>query len=342
MARLAAKEKMGFYPTPDNTLQMISQRMLVKKDGRYSPLNVHLLDPCCGGGQALSKVWASQVPAINWGVELDVERVAEACLHLDNTVQSSIYDVIIEPDGCMGLLWLNPPYDSSEGRERDEMRFLKQSIKWLCPDGVLVFIVPERIFEQEKNRLWISSWFEDCSLFRIVEEEFDRFKQAVLFGRKRAVRSIEPPDLPCPSYPYLPRYSYCAESRDVPSYFIPTTEGPQVFKGKSFVSDEDIITAGPETEDMIKNLILKGSVIEGSLSPLFPLRKGHLVALITAGFLNGKVSVGPGKDDFILIKGYSERKSSTHIEDGKEITTNTYSVGVRVLDPGIDNFYDIE
>jgi len=341
MARLAAKEKMGFYPTPQDTLQTIARKILNKKDGRYSSSKVHLLDPCCGDGQALSKVWGWQIPAVNWGVELDVERTTEACLHLKNVVQSSIYDVNIGPDGCMGLLWLNPPYDSSEGRERDEMRFLKQSIKWLCSDGVMVFIVPERIFEQEKNRIWISSWFEDCSLFRIVEEEFGRFKQAVLFGRKRVVRNNKPPDLPCSPYPYLPQH-YSIECRELPSYLIPATEGPKVFRGKSFVSDEDIIAAGPGTEDMIKNLILNGSVIEGSLSPLFPLRKGHLVALITAGFLNGKVSVGPGEDDFILIKGYSERKSSTHIEDDKEITTNTYSVGVRVLDPSIDNFYDIE
>ena len=56
----------------------------------------------------------------------------------------SIFDARVNPLGSMGLLFLNPPYDTEEG-ERVEMKFLKHSLKWLCPDGVLIFIVPEHI-----------------------------------------------------------------------------------------------------------------------------------------------------------------------------------------------------
>jgi len=330
---------MGFYPTPPDTLEMILRKLKrdISGEGYYGSKS-QILDPCCGEGEALLAVSNKLFPAAGWGVELDAERTAQVSQGLE-VVQGSIFDVEIKPDGCMGLLWLNPPYDDSGLREREEMRFLKRSVQWLCPDGVLIFIVPELIFKQEKHRMWISGWFYDCSIFRIAQKEFGRFKQVVLFGRKRRTRHDNPPDLPCPPYRYL---SFSHDGEDTLSYEVPATEGPEIFKCKFSLSDDEIIAAGSETENMIRRIILDENLAGGSLSPLFPLRKGHLVSLITAGYLNGKVSTGPDEKDFILIKGYSERKENTQIEDGKEITTNTYAVGVRVLDPRADDFYDIK
>jgi len=336
MARLAAKEKMGFYPTPPHTLKVIVRKFLRGSSFDDDSMH-HFLDPCCGEGEALQEACGWLYPAKSWGIELDVERAASASDVLDEVVQGSIHNVGIGPEGSMGLLWLNPPYDDSDESEREEMRFLKHSVKWLCPGGILVFIVPERIFEQEKNRRWISGWFKECSLYRIVEEEYGRFKQAVLFGRKRAVRSDVPPDLPRPPYPYMPEFYKPAP---VPTYEIPCTTGPSVFTGRTVVSDEDIVSAGAETRAMIRKLLLKDR-LQGALSPLFPLRKGHLISLITAGFLNGRVTTGTGVMDFILIKGYSERVSSVRTEGDREITTETYRVGVRVIDPRAGRWYDI-
>jgi hypothetical protein len=74
-----------------------------------------------------------------------------------------------------------------------------------------------------------------------------------------------------------------------------------------------------------------------SIKPLLPLRKGHLVALLTAGLLDGRVDTPEGP---IWIKGFSERTSFTRVEDDKEITCSTYSVGIRVLEKG-GKWYDI-
>ena len=71
----------------------------------------------------------------------------------------------------MGLLWLNPLYNSENG-ERTEMKFLKHSIKWLCYHGILVFIVPEHILEREKDRVWIGQHFSDITFLRLDRDDY--------------------------------------------------------------------------------------------------------------------------------------------------------------------------
>ncbi|MEW6571901.1 MAG: hypothetical protein AB1390_12155 [Nitrospirota bacterium] len=69
-----------------------------------------------------------------------------------------------------------------------------------------------------------------------------------------------------------------------------------------------------------------------SLIPVFQLHR-H-----TAGILDGKIQTVDGS--FILVKGFSERVSHMRIEDNKEITRNTYAVGIRVMEKG-GRWYDI-
>lgn len=331
MARLASQQKMGFYPTPEKTLEAI-KGCLYGKDN-YGKKRIHLLDPCCGEGRALLEVFLHIGRGIkSWGMELDVERAAKASQVLSETVQGSIFNVKIEPDGAFGLLWLNPPYDSAGNGEREEMLFLKHSVKWLSRDGILVLIVPEHILENEKHRIWIASYFKDCTVFRIVQDEFPLFKQVVLFGSKKAIRSDSGDPIPAPPYPYMD------EVKKLHGYRVPVTDGPSLFEGDVIISDEEIKGLREEVRGRIE-VFFKDKRVSKTLSPMFPLRKGHLVSLITAGFLNGRVLKPDG--GFILMKGYSERQESIRVEDDREITTSTYRVGIRVIDPDAGRWYDI-
>ncbi|RJQ22225.1 MAG: hypothetical protein C4560_02575 [Nitrospiraceae bacterium] len=49
MARLEAQKKMGYYPTPEDTLRYIKQKLNLSKDSV-------VLDPCCGTGAALTEI----------------------------------------------------------------------------------------------------------------------------------------------------------------------------------------------------------------------------------------------------------------------------------------------
>jgi predicted RNA methylase len=322
MARLASDAKMGFYPTPSETLEWVC-KFLSFGEG------VHVLDPCCGDGRAVYELkWASDFKAGTYGIELDGERVVEAHSNVDRIIQGSIFDVRINPLGCMGFLWLNPPY-GSEGGERVEMKFLKHSIKWLCRDGILVFLVPEPFFERERDRRWIGQNLYDCRLFRFHRKDYLRFRQAVLIGKRRG--EVCDGEIPPPPYPYIED-----EAPLDPLYIVPRTEGPKVFQASDSVTDEEIFENRSRLIQEMEKLLGNEDGLR-SIKPLLPLRKGHLVALLTAGLLDGRVDTPEGP---IWIKGFSERTSFTRVEDDKEITCSTYSVGIRVLEKG-GKWYDI-
>lgn len=322
MARLEAESKMGFYPTPEKSLRVIGSWISFP---RYR--DVHLLDPCCGEGDAIMGLYSPY--ATRWGIELDPKRAEEASKNLNHVVQCSIFDARINPLGQMGLLWLNPPYSTEEG-ERVEMKFLRHAIKWLSVDGVLVFIVPEGIFGKESTRRWIAEHFRDIKIFRLVREDYPQFKQAVLFGYKRLERIEDPESIPAPPYPHI-------EDIAVDPYKVPSTDGPKVFQGGDSITEDDILK---NRENVLKKLKEIGLLQDNQIlavRPIFPLRKGHLISLVTCGVINGKVEIGGG--EFLVIKGFSDRVETVRETDKEKITTNTYRVGIRVMGP--DGWYDV-
>ena len=74
------------------------------------------------------------------------------------------------------------------------------------------------------------------------------------------------------------------------------------------------------------------------MRPILPLRKGHLVSLITAGIIDGRIESADGP---MILKGFHERKESKQIEQNVEIVRDTFNVGIRVLEPEKGVWYDI-
>lgn len=331
MARLAADSKMGFYPTPDHSLDCIVDWISREYARRGQDKVVHVIDPCCGEGAALSTVCqeSNLYPFRSWGIELDVERAQQASFCIQNVINVSIFDARVNPLESCGLLWLNPPYDHSLNGKREEMNFLKHSIKWLCPGGVLVFIVPE--FVAIDNPAWISQHFESIKIFRLHKADFPSYKQVVLFGIKRPLRVEEG------SFPQAP-YEYIDDVRCHAPYIVPPTDGPSVFQGNENITDEEVLKNRGKMESFINQSIknLKRGEIK-TLSPILPLRKGHLVSLLTAGGLNGKIQTEDG--GFIVVKGFGDRVTTTREEENAQITRDTYAVGIRVIES--TGWYDI-
>ncbi|MFN3480534.1 MAG: DUF6094 domain-containing protein [Thermodesulfovibrionales bacterium] len=325
MARLESEGKMGFYPTPKKSLGYIKYFLLFYASDCTK--NIHLLDPCCGEGEALDFFICPM--GVRWGIELDPVRAEKASKTLDHVIQCSIFDARVNPLGRMGLLWLNPPYSSDEG-ERTEMKFLKHAIKWLATDGVLVFIVPEVIFEKESNRRWISEHFKDIRVFRLSVEDYPRFKQVVLFGVKRSERVEDPEEVFSP-----PPYQHI-EVSNISPYIVPVTDGPTIFQAGDGVTEEDVRKNRENVLKKLKEIGFLQDTESLTIRPIFPLRKGHLVSLITCGVINGKVEIG---DNFLVIKGFSDRVETVRETDKEKIITNTYRVGIRVMGP--DGWYDV-
>lgn len=324
MARLASNAKMGFYPTPDKTLQILRKWFTYK-------LSAKVLDPCCGAGDALHVLTRNTETAITYGVELDNERADKAGSKLTNLALGSIFDVRINPLGSMGLLYLNPPYDIDNG-ERVEMQFLKHAIKWLCETGVLVFLVPEQLFDVEKYRLWISDHFDDIRIVRVHRDDYPRYKQAIMFARKTADKGYSK----LSTFPKKP-YQYIEEVTPL-VYTVPYTTGPQIFQGTDAVTEEEILA---NRNNVLRQIEQVAGTFTGvaTVRPLLPLRKGHLISLITAGVIDGTLDSIDGP---LIIKGFHERKEETRQEDDVEITKLTFNVGIRVMEPSKGAWYDIK
>jgi hypothetical protein len=138
-------------------------------------------------------------------------------------------------------------------------------------------------------------------------------------------------EMPSPPYSYI-------EDTDLDSQFlIPSTEEPRVFQGTDSVTDEEVLSNRSQLILEVMKLMKNEDGLR-KIKPLLPLRKGHLVTLLTAGFLDGRVETS---EEPIWIKGFSDRTSCVRTEDDKEITCNTYSIGIRVLEKG-GKWYDIQ
>ena len=103
-----------------------------------NPETLRILDPCCGGGDALQYGWPSILdrpnapPIETYGVELHRDRAEEAEKRLHRTLASDLFATSIA-NGAFGLLLLNPPYDYDSEDKRTEHAFLTQTARGTWP-----------------------------------------------------------------------------------------------------------------------------------------------------------------------------------------------------------------
>jgi len=135
--------KMGYYPIPEMSNEYI--RLWIENKHGAIENKFHYLDLCCGEGWALRRLTSWKGFNTTWAIELDTERAMMAANSIDHIIQCSIFDARINHLGSIGLLFLNPSYATEEGG-RVEIKVLKHSLKWLCSDGILIFIYSARVY----------------------------------------------------------------------------------------------------------------------------------------------------------------------------------------------------
>ena len=185
--------KAGYFPTDEPTLER-ALSALASGDGPMC-----ILDPCAGEGVAIAEaahaLGRDQVTA--YAVEFDPERANHARLLVDHCIQGDLMDTLIARQS-FGLLWLNPPYGDlskdangnigydGKGRARLEKLFYQRTLQLLQYDGILVFIVPHYVLDQELVG-WLTRHFADLRIYRAVDTQF---KQVVVFGRRARQREL--------------------------------------------------------------------------------------------------------------------------------------------------------
>lgn len=320
LARNFAKN--GYYPTDEATLER-TLSALAPSDGLMC-----ICDPCAGEGVAIAEAAHALGPeqAIAYAVEFDQERAAHARLLVDHCIHGDLMDTMISRQ-AFGLLWLNPPYgdlprDTSgnmgyegKGRARLEKLFYQRTLPLLQYGGILVFILPFYVLDQEMVG-WLTRHFTDLSVFQAVDKQF---KQVVVFGRRvrqrdqegddaKASRArllqiglaeLEPDELP-PEWTLLPYVVPTALAE--PEYFYRVSMEPEQF------ADEVRRLKGLWTAFETH----LGATQQTLRAPARALSQWHLALALAAGAISGVVQSPCGRT--LAVKGDTFKKKASAVE----------------------------
>lgn len=331
--------KNGYFPTDDETLGRI-QNFLLPGEGQ----SIRLLDPCCGEGAALADLSQglqdrmADPPLIEtYGIEFDKERAWHAKTILYRVIHADMHDVVVKPRS-VGLLFLNPPYgfglkDDENGRaagedpqraERLERTFLKKTVPYLAPGGVLVYIVPYYALDDE-IRLYLARNFTDLRFYMAPEQQF---KQCVIFGTKAK-----------PGHPRKDVLDMLARAQagELLGQVLPSTcheqpyNVPAIAQGAEF-DFHAVRLDGEQLADELRKWsdatlwpgfeMRFNQVRNGHRRPLRQMTRWHLALALAAGQVTGRIESKSGR--IFLIKGDTfkkkERTVTTEVSEKGEVS----------------------
>ena len=277
------KTKLGFFPLPTSEAKRLKNYLSFASE-------CSALDPCVGDGAAFAALVESS-PARRYGIEVDAHRTAQAKARGIDVMQANTMDVRC-PVESVSLLYLNPPYDweaGHSGNQRLEFVFFEHTYRWLKPDGILVFVIPQARLKPCARLL--ADYFKDLRVYRLASPECVRFKQIAVLAarRKRTERPRDSVLLETQRYleglavqEELPVLGDTAET----CYPVPESS-PAVFSNTGLPLDEveDLLLRSSAYRQSRRVLIHEQSNVRGR--PLTPLHGGHVGLLCTAGLLNG-------------------------------------------------------
>ncbi|SRR6266481_8957702 len=311
--RLEAQAKAGFYPTPPKVVEIIQSWIGEKKPGLR-----RLLDPCCGTGEPAVQMAAS-AGCDAYGVEINTERVQVAKNLLCKVVAGNLFSVRARP-GAFSIVYLNPPYDFDAEDGRMELSFLKHTLPYLTPGGLLLFVVPQKRITTRIARV-LSAYFEDLKVRKFPADEFQAFGQIVIAGVKKARADINGDVLA--SLTQIPSVDLPEMHRKEFSFSVPAVPKDFFIRSSEFGPEElaEELKASSLWKEPALGLLEEDDRTRPALQPLMPPRKAHLAMLIAAGLINNQTLEANGKR--LLIKGTSKKtidRFEEETEKGIKIT----------------------
>jgi predicted RNA methylase len=311
--RLEAQAKAGFYPTPPKVVDIIKTWIGEKTKGPR-----RLLDPCCGTGEPAAEI-AAAAGCDAYGVEINTNRAQVAKHTLSKVVAGNLFSVRARPGG-FSILYLNPPYDFDAEDGRTELSFLKHTIAYLAPRGLLLFVIPQKRITPRIARV-LSAYFEDLKIRRFPENEFQAFGQIVIAGVKKV--RVEIDDDVLASLSQIPTVDLPEIHRKEFSFSVPAVTKDFFIRPSEFGPDElaEELSASSLWKEPALGLLEEDDQIRPAIQPLMPPRKAHLAMLIAAGLINNQVLEANGRR--LLIKGTAKKvidRFEEETEKGIKIT----------------------
>jgi Uncharacterised methyltransferase family (DUF6094) len=276
--RSAARLKLGYYPLPHEEARHI--RAILLPVSPYAAV-----DPCAGDGAALLEI-TRDTGAQLAGIELDADRAAACAANEIATIHGSAFECRVPAESC-SLLYLNPPYDTELGphsNDRMELVFLEHCYRWVRVEGVLVFVIPWTALGRCARLL--ASQFDGLRMFRLEHPDSVRFKQVVVFGKRKKAHLRGDPkgaDL-LVGAGYHPNELPVLNAAVGDRYALPPSAP---------VSINYALSRSTAMHNARGGLVRKHQKMSGR--PVTPLHKGHVGLLACSGMLNGFFGEGESR-----------------------------------------------
>lgn len=283
VGRLMNNVKMGYYPTDISHVEMIKSAL------KFPECRVNVLDPYCGEGIALEAL-TKDTDSATYGTEIDHLRGKEAESRLDRVGFGSFFHSRISTESFHAL-FLNPPYLNVIGeggiRARSEKRFLVESMHHLLYGGVIMYIIPYYRLTYDICRVLCDN-FRDISVYRFLNDEFEKFRQIVVFGIRKKRDDCDDEAKRLSQYAMLPDKIPSINTLKPESYPVPCEpKKVEIFKGAEFNVDE---LKRQLAKSKSVNMFFEKSRIDAmEKRPLLPLNIGQVGLIGGSGLINGYV-----------------------------------------------------
>jgi len=311
--RLEAQAKAGFYPTPAEVVEILKTWIGEKKSGPK-----RLLDPCCGTGEAAAEI-AKTAQCQAYGVEIHTGRAQAAKKLLTKVISGNLFAVRARHE-AFSILFLNPPYDFDSDDGRTELSFLKHTLPYLAPGGLLLYLIPQNRVTLRIDRV-LSAYIEAPEVRKFPQDQFKAFGQIVIAGTKKPR-----PQINAETFSALQRIPRTELQEITPGellFSIPPAPKDFFIRSSEITPEElaEELSTSPVWKETELIDLLENNATQTSIRPLMPPRKAHLAMLIAAGLINNQILEADGQR--LLIKGTSKKvtdKFEEKTENGIKIT----------------------
>ena len=398
MARPENWQNQGYVPTPGIVSSLIGRyfrsNCYAHNNEKEKMAVFNILDPCCGEGDAIvalrdlihtritndrscygdAEARFHRVRA--WGVELNEDRAELAAKVLFRVFKGDfLEETAVEPYAFQAA-WVNPPYgDMDSGQGRAETKFLIAATEALCPGGLLFYIVPEKVADNDLSIIHQS--YTNVAKIKFPLSEYEHYSQVVVLGIKRT-----DPLLWASAQSHAIHSKWANQVWTMPdSTEVGRNAGTSVYLDLQSDMAENrmgLISRRPFNLETLNQIVRNQGVWHSSAKvrnavdpemdvrhkrPLFPLRKGHLIIQVANGQLNNAELYDPsGVQPPMIVRGSAtkiqEEESSTKKElvlkdkvvtvlqtmnlDTGEVATINESDGAALSEFLLDNWESIE
>lgn len=324
--------KAGFYPTDIPSVERIAQALELTNPN----LLTRIIDPCAGEGIALNDIAKAigQQKVETYAVEYEQNRAAHAATLTNYCLRSDLFDTVISAKS-FGLLFLNPPYGDmapdpnvarflveSKDRKRLEKEFYQHSLAYLQYGGVLVFIIPHTVLDEQMAR-WIATHYSDIRIYEAVDKQF---KQVVIFGVRTRSNDIKKDERENNIKRFQDIYSGEMNVEELPEvwpfepYQIPSSTNELKHFYRVSIEPEQFAEEISRIKGLWPEFKLRLKHMQSaSRAPLTKLSDWHLSLALAAGEIHGVVQ-SPISGRILAIRGDTYKVKKRHTEytdDGK-------------------------